>query len=112
MVAPYEPNDYTLDDFRRDLTKAVRTVDLLRWLPGPFPFPLPAVDEKVVRRLSGIIDAMTQEERRHPTQVIDGSRCQRVAAGADVLASDVSNLVSQFKELCKVMKRIKGMRRT
>jgi len=117
MVAQYEPDDYSLDDyslddFRHDVTKGARGANFLSWLPGCLPgVEVPTVEEKDVRRLSGIIDAMTREERNHPTNVIDDSRCQRIAAGAGVLASDVRELVSQFRELRKVMKRIKGMRR-
>jgi signal recognition particle subunit SRP54 len=62
-----------------------------------------------MRRLGGIIDAMTAEERRHPSRVIDQSRRRRIAAGAGVEPSEVSSLVKQFDGMADVMKRMAGM---
>jgi signal recognition particle subunit SRP54 len=115
MMRQHDPDDHSLDDLRRDLANAMRLniADALRVLPQYAPVQLPTADDDArdMRRLEGIIDAMTKEEREHPTEIIDSSRCWRIATGAGVSISDVSELVSQFRELRKIMKRIKGMRR-
>ncbi len=43
-----------------------------------------------MRRLGGIIDSMTPEERRNPSKVIDQSRRRRIAAGAGVEPHEVN----------------------
>ena len=65
--------------------------------------------EKDMRRLVGIIDSMTPDERRNPSKVIDQSRRRRIAAGAGVEPHEVNELVKQFDGMADVMKRMSGM---
>ncbi len=62
-----------------------------------------------MRRLVGIIDSMTPDERRNPSKVIDQSRRRRIAAGAGVEPHEVNELVKQFDGMADVMKRMAGM---
>jgi signal recognition particle subunit SRP54 len=54
-----------------------------------------------------MIDSMTPQERRRP-QLLDGSRKKRIARGSGTRVQDVNNLLRQFKQMRKTMKRVKG----
>jgi signal recognition particle subunit SRP54 len=71
------------------------------------PGALAQVDERMVRRQLGIIDAMTPGERRRPA-IIAASRKRRIAAGAGVPVQEVNRLLKQFMQMEKVMKKMKG----
>lgn len=62
------------------------------------------VDQKVLRRQMAIIDSMTPGERRFP-KIINGSRRQRIAAGAGVAVPEVNRLLKQHEQMQKMMKR-------
>lgn len=65
------------------------------------------VAEKEFKRLEAIIQSMTAQERRFPA-VIKGSRKRRIAAGSGTSVQDVNKLLKQFKEMQKMMKKMKG----
>jgi signal recognition particle subunit SRP54 len=65
--------------------------------------------EKDMNRLFGIIDSMTGDERRNPSRIIDQSRRRRIAAGAGVEPSEVSDLVKQFDGMAAMMKGMAGL---
>ena len=71
------------------------------------PGALTQVDERMIRRQLGIIDAMTPAERRRPA-IIAASRKRRIAAGAGVPVQEVNRLLKQFMQMEKVMKKMKG----
>jgi signal recognition particle subunit SRP54 len=62
--------------------------------------------EKQLQRSEAIIYSMTVKERRNP-DILNASRRRRIAAGSGVEVQDVNRLVKQYRELQKVMKRIK-----
>jgi len=61
-----------------------------------------------VKRIQGIIDSMTREERKNP-HMIDISRRRRISAGAGVEPSDVSGLVKQFDAMAALVKQMSQM---
>ncbi|MDR3353173.1 MAG: signal recognition particle protein [Zoogloeaceae bacterium] len=61
-------------------------------------------EEKLTRRIVGIIDSMTPAERAHP-EILKASRKRRIAAGAGVQVQDVNRLLTQFEQTRKVMKQ-------
>jgi len=61
-------------------------------------------DEKKLAHLEAIICAMTPEERRRP-DLLDYSRRRRLARGSGTKLEEVSQLLRQFTEMRKVMKR-------
>jgi signal recognition particle subunit SRP54 len=63
--------------------------------------------DKDVRRMEGIICAMTPKERRHP-EIIKATRKKRIAAGAGVQVQDVNRMLNQFSQMQEMMKRMKG----
>lgn len=106
--------EFSLDDFRKQLqqiTKLGPMQKVLGMIPGMgnMTEALEEVDpEQDMRRLFGIIDSMTMDERRDPTKVIDQSRRRRIAAGAGVEPHEVNELVKQFDGMADVMKRMAG----
>jgi len=63
--------------------------------------------ERNVRRMEGIINAMTPAERTKP-DLIKASRKRRIATGAGVQVQDVNRLLSQFDQMQSMMKKLKG----
>ena len=63
--------------------------------------------EKNVRRMEGIINAMTPQERSKP-DLIKASRKRRIAQGAGVQVQEVNRLLSQFEQMQTMMKKLKG----
>jgi signal recognition particle subunit SRP54 len=59
--------------------------------------------DKAMRRIDGIINAMTPQERSKP-EIIKASRKRRIATGAGVQVQEVNRLLSQFEEVQKMMK--------
>ncbi len=107
--------EFTLDDFKKMLgqTKKLGPINkIMSMIPGMSGMSemLGDVDaEKDMRRLGGIIDSMTPDERRNPSKVIDQSRRRRIAAGAGVEPHEVNELVKQFDGMADIMKRMSGM---
>ena len=61
-------------------------------------------EDKAVRRIEGIIDSMTPNERSKP-DLIKASRKRRIAAGAGVQVQEVNRLLKQFEQTQKMMKQ-------
>ncbi|MDT7837457.1 signal recognition particle protein [Aquabacterium sp. OR-4] len=68
--------------------------------------------EKDMRRMEGILNAMTAKERARPALLMDGktkaSRKRRIATGAGVQIQDVNRLLNQFDQMQGMMKKMKG----
>ena len=107
--------EFTLDDFRALMTQTKRLGPLnkvMGLIPGLGNLTETIGDadaEQEMRRLGGIIDSMTPEERRNPSRVVDQSRRRRIAAGAGVEPHQVNELVKQFEPMAEMMKRVSGM---
>ncbi len=101
----------TLDDFANQLLQ-VRKMGPIGQLLGMMPgfgkmkgMKDVQVDEKQLDRIQAIISSMTPAERRRP-EIINGSRRQRIAAGSGTSVQEVNQLLAQFKQMRKLMKRI------
>jgi len=107
--------EFTLDDFKKMLgqTKKLGPLNkVMGMIPGMSAMTdaMGDVDaEKDMRRLVGVIDSMTPEERRNPKGLIDQSRRRRIAAGAGVEPHEVNELVKQFEPMADMMKKMSGM---
>jgi len=107
--------EFTLDDFKKLIgqTKKLGPLNkIMSLLPGMGKLSETVGDldaDKDMRRLVGIIDAMTPEERRNPKRTIDQSRRRRIAEGAGVQPHEVNELVKQFEPLADLMKGMSGL---
>jgi signal recognition particle subunit SRP54 len=102
---------FGLDDFL-DQMKQVRRMgpisNMLGMLPGFGAMKQlkgVKVDERELDRLEAIVTSMTLAERRNPA-IIDGSRRKRIAAGSGTNVQAVNQLIKQFGQMQKMMRRI------
>ena len=65
--------------------------------------------EKQLGRTQAIISSMTRQERRNP-KVLNGSRKRRVAKGSGTTVPEINQLLSQFRQMQKMMKQLKNPR--
>lgn len=65
------------------------------------------IDEKAFDRLRCIIYSMTKQERSNP-EIINPSRKRRIAKGSGTSIEDVNKLMSQFKQMQKMVKQVGG----
>ena len=63
------------------------------------------VDDRAIRRLEGIINAMTPAERAKP-EILKASRKRRIAGGAGASVQEVNRLLAQFEQTQKMMKMV------
>jgi signal recognition particle subunit SRP54 len=101
--------ELTFDDFLT-MNKQIRKMggigSLLKALPGgEQALGGGKVDENALDKMEVIIQSMTKKERLKPT-IINGSRRQRIAAGAGVQVFDVNQLIKQFDETRKMVKKL------
>ncbi len=107
--------EFTLDDFRKMVAQTTKLGPLqkvISMMPGMGAFGgmLEGADvEKDMKRLFGIIDSMTPDERRNPTKIIDQSRRRRIAAGAGVEPHEVNELVKLFGMMAPQVKEMAGL---
>ncbi|HEY2593973.1 MAG TPA: signal recognition particle protein [Chloroflexota bacterium] len=64
-----------------------------------------SVDEQQFKRIEAIIQSMTMEERRRP-DIIGGSRKRRIASGSGTSASEINQLLAQFRQMQGMMKQL------
>jgi signal recognition particle subunit SRP54 len=107
--------EFTLEDFKKMLLQTRRLGPMgkvLGMIPGMGGIKdmLDTADlDRDMNRLFGIINAMTPDERRNPTRVIDQSRRRRIAQGAGVEPQEVNDLVKQFDGMASMMKGMAGL---
>lgn len=104
---------FTLDDFKSQVAQMRKMGNLgsmLEKLPAQFQQAAGQVNQaeadKSIRRIEGIINSMTPQERHKP-ELIKASRKRRIAAGAGVSVQEVNRLLSQFEQMQGVMKQIR-----
>jgi signal recognition particle subunit SRP54 len=104
-------NEFTLDDFRKQL-KTIKRMGPLESILGMIPglgqikeLAQNKPDEKQMGRVEAIISSMTPEERRND-KIINGSRRKRIAAGSGTSVEEVNRLLKQFTEMKKVLQMI------
>jgi signal recognition particle subunit SRP54 len=106
--------EFTLEDFRKQLSQMTKLGPLQKVMGlipgmGQLSEAMGDVDpEEDMKRLFGIIDSMTPEERRTPSKIIDQSRRRRIATGAGVEPHEVNELVKQFDTMAQMMTSMAG----
>lgn len=105
--------DFDFDDFKLQLSQ-MRKMGGMGALMDKMPAQLsqaaqmaPDLQEKQLRRTEGIINSMTPLERRKP-DLLKASRKRRIAAGAGVTVQEVNRILTQFEQMQKMMKMMKG----
>ncbi|HLU25513.1 MAG TPA: signal recognition particle protein [Longimicrobiales bacterium] len=104
---------FDLDDFliaMRQIQKLGPLEGLLKMIPGVNHKALKQakVDPKRLKHIEAIILSMTPQERRRP-EILNGSRRARIARGSGRPIQEVNRLLEQFRQMQKLMKRMKGL---
>jgi signal recognition particle subunit SRP54 len=104
---------FDLNDFRQQIGQMRKMGSLsgmLEKLPTQFAQAAAQVNDKdaerQIRRLEGIINAMTPQERARP-ELIKASRKRRIAGGSGVPVQEVNRLLAQFEQMQAMMKQMK-----
>jgi signal recognition particle subunit SRP54 len=106
---------FDLVDFRQQIRKFKKMGPLsqvLGMLPGVPRDVLQHAEKdggKSLVRVEAIIDSMTPAERAKPS-ILDGSRRRRIARGSGTSVQEVNQLVRQFDEMRKMMKRMSKLK--
>ena len=110
MARKLRKQEFTLDDFRKQIVQMKKMgslSDLLGHLPQVGPFKAlgkAQIDDRKMVHFAAIIDSMTLEERENP-KLLNGSRRARISRGSGRPVHEVNQLVKQFQEMQKMMKR-------
>lgn len=102
-------NQFDFDDFVsqiQQIKKMGNIKDLIGMLPGMSKqLKNIEIDDDAFKPIEAIINSMTPGERANP-DIIDGSRRNRIAKGAGRSIQEVNNLMKQFNEMRKVMRKM------
>jgi signal recognition particle subunit SRP54 len=106
-------NEFTLEDFYNQLQQ-IKKMGPLEQILGMIPglnkqLKGVQVDDKAFTKIEAIINSMTPLERKKP-QIINGSRRRRISNGSGTRIQDVNQLLNQFHQMKKMIKRMKGMK--
>jgi signal recognition particle subunit SRP54 len=102
--------EFTLGDFKKQLIQLRKMGSLsqfLHMLPKGGMFKNVSnmdIDDKKIVYFEAIINSMTVKERENP-KIIGGSRRARIARGSGRPVSEVNQLLKQFFEMKKMMKK-------
>ncbi|HET9042679.1 MAG TPA: signal recognition particle protein [Burkholderiales bacterium] len=103
---------FDLEDFKgqiQQMKKMGGLASLVDKLPAQFAQAAAqapqTLDDRALRRVEGIINSMTPQERSKP-ELIKASRKRRIATGAGVPVQEVNRLLNQFAEMQKMMKQM------
>ncbi|MCK6623016.1 MAG: signal recognition particle protein [Calditrichaceae bacterium] len=106
-------DQFNLEDFYSQLQQ-IKKMGPLEQLLGMIPgvgkqLQGVQIDDRAFVKVEAIINSMTPKERRKP-QILNGSRRKRIAAGSGTRVQDVNQLLRQFEEMKKMIKRMKKMK--
>ena len=103
---------FTFEDFLsqlHQLKKMGSLQNLLEMIPGlSKQLKGVEVDDRGLVRIEAIVNSMTKKERLQPA-IIDGSRRRRIAAGSGTNIQEVNQLLKQFGQMQKMIKKVSRM---
>ena len=105
--------EFDLEDFRDQLQQLKQmgpVSQLLDMIPGMSKLTAgvsPDVTDTQMKVIEAIINSMTPGERRNP-RIINGSRKRRIARGSGTSVMEVNELLSQFRQMQRMMKQLTG----
>ncbi len=110
MTRKLRKQEFSLQDFKKQLEQIKKMGSLssiMSSLPSGGMFKNISkmnIDDKKLAYYEAIIDSMTPGERENP-KIIDGSRRKRIARGSGRPVSEVNQLLKQFFEMRRMMKK-------
>ncbi len=116
MQKKMRKGEFDLDDFlkqMRQIRKMGPLSGLLSMLPGMGRIAKEIDHEatdKQLRHIEAMISSMTLGERRNP-RIINASRKRRIAKGSGVSVQEINELLSQFRQMQRLMKQLQSGKR-
>jgi signal recognition particle subunit SRP54 len=107
--------NFNLEDFLEQLQQVKKLGPLnkvLDMIPGMGDITKSIDQEDIedrLKRTQAMINSMTKLERRNP-KVLNGSRKRRVARGSGTTVQEINQLLTQFKQMQKMMKQFRNPR--
>ena len=113
--AKMRQNKFDFNDFLSQLQqikKMGNVKDLLGMIPGMGASLKDLdIDNDSFKPIESIIFSMTPKERERP-EIIDPSRKKRIAGGSGTSVQEVNNLLKQFDEMRRMMKKMNTMQQS
>jgi signal recognition particle subunit SRP54 len=106
-----QKGDLSLQDFRNQFAQLQKLgmKDMISRMPGMSDMIPEGEDPEVVlKRVQGMIDSMTKEERRNP-DIIDQRRRQRIATGSGTEPHEIKKFIDQFNQVRSLMRKMAQM---
>jgi signal recognition particle subunit SRP54 len=114
LAVKMQKGGFDLGDFRDQITQMQQMggmANMLDKLPSHMTQNAGKVNmsqaDLQIKRMRGIIDSMTAQERSKP-ELLKASRKRRIAAGAGVQVQEVNRMLAQFEQMQSMMKQFKG----
>lgn len=111
MEEKMRKGEFTLEDFLNQL-RQMKKLGPLEKLVDMLPGGSEAVkqmdmskSEREMRRMEGMICAMTLKERRNPS-ILNASRRRRIAAGSGVTVAELNDLLKKFAQMQQMMRKM------
>jgi len=104
---------FDLEDFRdqlQQLKKMGPISQFMDMIPGMSQISRemnPETTDQQLKIIEAIINSMTPAERRNP-RIINASRKRRIARGSGTTVMEINDLLSQFRQMQKMMKQLAG----
>src|SRR5688572_4447250 len=116
LAEKMEKGQFTLEDFMGQMGQIKKLGDIgrvMEMIPGMgkmvSQFGMQSEDvEQQMGRMKAIYDSMTIKERKKP-DILDGPRRRRIARGAGVEFTEVSQFIKQFEQARDLMRAVGGM---
>jgi len=106
---------FTLKEFYNQISGVQKmgsldsVVNMIPGLGNAVPEDLLKAQEENLKKYKYIMDSMTKEEREN-ADLIHASRVKRIAKGSGCSEKDVRNLIKQYEQSKKMIKKIGGMK--
>jgi signal recognition particle subunit SRP54 len=105
-------NKFDFDDFLsqiEQIQKMGNFKDVISMIPGVSKMMKDVeIDDNAFKPIVAMIQSMTPAERANPDLIL-GNRRKRIANGSGKTIQEVNNLMKQFEEMRKMMKKMSGM---
>ena len=112
LSAKMRKNQFDLNDFLgqlQQIKKMGNLKDLVGMIPGMGSAAKDLeLDNDTFKPVEAMIHSMTPKEREKP-EIIEISRKKRIASGSGTTVQEVNNLLKQFDEMRKMMKKMNQM---
>lgn len=102
--------DFNFNDMLKQMQQVKKMgsmQSIMKMMPGMGNMQMDDRAEKQMKRSEAIILSMTLKERAKPN-LLNASRRSRIARGSGVRIAEVNQLVKQYMQMKKMMKKLKG----